>query len=125
MTVEQCMEIIRKDRGYYDRSGGGVTVSGGDPLLLSDFVQQLFKACKEDGIQTCLESTFYAEWEDVLKVLPYTDLIISDLKHMNTEKHKQYTGVNNEKILENLKQDRKSTRLNSSHANESRMPSSA
>lgn len=103
MTVEQCMEIIRKDRGYYDRSGGGVTVSGGDPLLQSDFVQQLFKACKEDGIQTCLESTFYAEWEDVLKVLPYTDLIISDLKHMNTEKHKQYTGVNNEKILENLK----------------------
>lgn len=102
MTVEECMEIIRKDRGYYERSGGGVTVSGGDPLVQSEFVEELFKECKEEGIHTCLESTFYANWKNIEKVLPYTDLIISDIKHMDTEIHKQFTGVNNELILDNL-----------------------
>lgn len=103
MTVEECMEIIRKDRGYYDRSGGGVTVSGGEPLLQSDFVAELFKTCKEEGIQTCCESTFCIDWKEIEKVLPYSDILISDIKHMDTEKHKQHTGVHNKLILENLK----------------------
>lgn len=102
MTVEKCMEIILKDRGYYDRSGGGVTVSGGDPLVQSEFVRELFMACREEKIQTCLESTFYADWKEVEKVLPYTDLIISDIKHMDSATHRKYTGVGNGKILKNL-----------------------
>jgi pyruvate formate lyase activating enzyme len=103
MTVEECMKEIRKDKGYYERSGGGVTVSGGEPLLQSDFVAELFKACKDEGIQTCCESTFHADWKKIEKILPYTDIIISDIKHMDTNIHKRYTGVNNDKILENLK----------------------
>ena len=103
MTVEECMEIIEKDRGYYEKSGGGVTVSGGDPMVQSDFVLELFKACKDAGISTCIESTFYAPWKDIEKLLPYTDLIITDIKHMNSEVHKENTGVHNELILENLK----------------------
>ncbi len=103
MSVEECMKIIRKDRGYYERSGGGVTVSGGEPLLQSDFVAELFKVCKEEGISTCFESTLHVKWEEIEKVLPYTDLVISDLKHMDTDIHKQYTGVHNELILENMK----------------------
>lgn len=103
MSVEECMEIIRKDKGYYERSGGGVTVSGGDPLVQSDFVLELFKKCKEENIQTCCESTFYSDWKNIEKLLPYTDLIISDIKFMDREKHKQYTGVYNDLILENLK----------------------
>lgn len=103
MTVEECMEIIRRDKGFYEKSGGGVTVSGGDPLVQSDFVAELFKACKEEGYQTCLESTFYSEWEEAEKILPYTDIIISDLKHMDTDIHKEWTGVHNERILRNLK----------------------
>ena len=102
MTVEECMEVIRKDKGYYDRSGGGVTVSGGDPLLQSDFVRALFKACKAEGIQTCFESTFYGKWSEIEKILPDTDIIISDLKHMNNEKHKAVVGVENGIVLENL-----------------------
>ena len=102
MSVEECMKEIRKDIGYYERSGGGVTVSGGEPLIQSDFVVQLFKACKEEGIQTCLESTFHIDWEEIEKVLPYTDIIISDIKHMDTNIHKKYTGVDNNKITENL-----------------------
>lgn len=104
MSVEECMKEIRKDKGYYERSGGGVTVSGGEPLLQSDFVAELFKACKKDEeIQTCCESTFHTDWKEIEKILPYTDIIISDIKHMDTNIHKKYTGVHNDRILENLK----------------------
>lgn len=103
MSVEECMTEIRKDTGYYERSGGGVTISGGEPLLQSDFVAELFKQCKEEQIQTCLESTFHARWQDVEKVLPYADILISDIKHMDPKVHKAYTGVTNERILANLK----------------------
>ena len=103
MSVEECMKEIRRDVGYYERSGGGVTVSGGEPLIQADFVAELFKACKAEGIQTCLESTFHVPWSEVEKVLPYTDIVISDIKHMDSAIHKQYTGVGNERVLENLK----------------------
>ena len=103
MSVEECMKEIMRDVGYYERSGGGVTVSGGEPLIQADFVAELFQACKAEGIQTCLESTFHAPWSEVEKVLPYTDIVISDIKHMDSAVHKQYTGVGNERILENLK----------------------
>lgn len=103
MTTEECMQEIRKDIGYYERSGGGVTVSGGDPMVQSDFVAELFKACKAENIRTCCESTFYAEWTDIEKILPYTDILISDIKMMDPVLHKRYTGVSNEKILGNLK----------------------
>lgn len=103
MSVEECMKEIMRDVGYYERSGGGVTVSGGEPLIQADFVAELFQACKEQGIQTCLESTFHAPWSEVEKVLPYTDIIISDIKHMDSAVHKEYIGVGNERILENLK----------------------
>ena len=102
MTVDECMEVIRRDKGFYESSGGGVTVSGGEPLLQSNFVAELFRACKEENLHTCLESTFYSEKEKIDEILPYTDLIISDIKSMDTEIHKQYTGVGNERILENL-----------------------
>jgi len=103
MSVEECMKEIMRDVGYYERSGGGVTVSGGEPLIQADFVAELFRACKEQGIQTCLESTFHAPWSEVEKVLPYTDIVISDIKHMDSAVHKEYIGVGNERILENLK----------------------
>lgn len=103
MTVGECMKEILRDVGYYERSGGGVTVSGGEPLLQSDFVAELFRACKAAGIQTCLESTFHVDWSAAEKVLPYTDIVISDLKHMDSARHKQFTGVGNDRILENLK----------------------
>ncbi|MGL5904896.1 MAG: (2S)-3-sulfopropanediol dehydratase activating enzyme [Cetobacterium sp.] len=103
MSVNECMNEILKDKGYYDRSGGGVTISGGEPLLQSDFVSLLLKNCKENSIHTCCESSLYSEWKDIEKILPFTDLIISDIKHMDTDIHKKYTGVDNHKILENLK----------------------
>ena len=103
MSVDECMTIIRKDKGFYERSGGGVTVSGGEPLLQSEFVSELFQRCQSEQIHTCLESSFYGKWEKIEQILPHTDLVISDIKHMNSDIHKQYTGVYNERILANLK----------------------
>lgn len=103
MTIEDCMKEIRKDKSFYESSGGGITASGGEPLAQSDFVAGLFKACKEENIQTCCESSLQVNWKAIEKVLPYTDLWIADIKHMNPEVHKKYTENSNEKILENLK----------------------
>lgn len=102
MSVDECMKVILQDRGFYTRSGGGVTVSGGEPLMQSEFVLKLFQACHKEDIHTCLESSFHSNWEQIEKLLPYTDLIISDIKLMDSEKHKRYTGVDNHKILHNL-----------------------
>ncbi|WED25246.1 glycyl-radical enzyme activating protein [Vibrio sp. DW001] len=104
MSVDECMKVILKDKGFYERSGGGVTVSGGEPLLQSDFVLALFKACKQEGIHTCIESSLYSNWNQIEKLLPYTDLFISDIKLMDRNRHKKHTGVDNQKILNNLKQ---------------------
>jgi len=104
MSVDECMKVILKDKGFYERSGGGVTVSGGEPLLQSDFVLALFKACKQEGIHTCIESSFYSNWNKIDKLLPYTDLFIADIKLMDRNLHKKHTGVDNQKILNNLKQ---------------------
>lgn len=103
MSIAACMHEIRKDKGYYDRSGGGVTVSGGEPLLQADFVAGLFKSCKEEGIQTCCESSLYVNWKEVIKILPYTDIFISDIKHMDPQIHKHYTRVDNSRILDNIR----------------------
>lgn len=103
MTVEECMKVIMRDKGFYDRSGGGVTVSGGDPLLQSDFVAELFEACHKEDVHTCCESSFHVDWKHIEKVIPHTDLFISDLKLMDSEAHKEWTGVGNEMILENIK----------------------
>jgi len=102
MSIEDAMEVIRRDRSYYEESGGGVTVSGGEPLTETGFVRELFAACRSEGISTCLESTLHAPWEKVEELLPVTDLFIADLKMMDSGKHSLYTGIGNEQILSNL-----------------------
>ncbi len=102
MSVSECMEIILRDRPYYTESGGGVTVSGGEPLLQSAFVRELLGECRAEGIHTCVETTFAVSREMIEEVLPVTDLFIVDLKMMDSRKHRQYTGAGNELILQNL-----------------------
>ena len=101
-SVSECMDIIRKDKGYYERSGGGVTISGGEPLLQTDFVREILSACKAEDISTCVESCLHVDHTAVEKVLPFTDIFISDIKHMDDEIHKKYTGASNKLILSNL-----------------------
>jgi len=93
------MEEVLQDRPFYDNSGGGVTLSGGEPMYQSGFARALLKGCKERGIHTVLDTSGYVEvglWD---RVVPYVDMILFDLKEMDPVKHRAYTGVSNELIL--------------------------
>ena len=94
---------IEKEKTFFTKSKGGITVSGGEPTLQSDFLLKFFKLCKKNGISTALDTCGYSSKEIYQKLLPYVDLILLDIKIIDPDKHKQYTGVKNELILENAK----------------------
>ncbi len=102
-TVEQVMETVEKDRSYYRRSGGGLTLSGGESLTQPEFARDLLRAAKESGINTAMESTACAKYEVIASILPYLDTYLMDIKHMDAAKHKEFTGRSNELMLENAK----------------------
>ena len=102
-TIDEVMKVVRKDKHFYIQSGGGVTLSGGECLLQSDFAAELLKECKSEGINTAIETGLFVPWKNIEKVLPYADLIFADLKIADSKKHLQYTGQENGLILENMK----------------------
>lgn len=101
--VETLVGIVKKDLAFYKNSGGGVTCSGGEPMLQYRFVKEFFKALKEQGISTALDTAGHIPYEWYEEVLPCTDLVLLDLKIMDPALHKAYTGVSNERILKNAK----------------------
>ncbi|AKL96461.1 pyruvate formate-lyase 2-activating enzyme [Clostridium aceticum] len=103
-TVDELLEIIEEDEAFYDISGGGVTLGGGEVMMQSKFAASLLKACKGEGINTAIETCGYAKLESMLQVAEFTDLFLYDLKHIDSLRHHQLTGVSNEQILENLKE---------------------
>lgn len=103
VTVGEIIDVIERDRVYYRRSGGGLTLSGGECLAQPDFAVALLKAAKERGINTAIESTGFADFSVISRYLPYLDLYLMDIKHMNSAKHKEFTSQPNEKILENAR----------------------
>lgn len=103
VTVKEVMETVEKDRTYYRRSGGGLTLSGGESLCQPEFARDLLRAAKESGINTAMESMACAPYETIEKILPYLDQYLMDIKHTNLEKHKEFTGRSNELMLENAK----------------------
>jgi len=103
MSVEEVMREIEKDKAFYDESNGGVTFSGGEPLLQVDFLKDVLLKCKKRNIHTTIDTCGYAPRETIEEILPFVDLFLYDLKIMNKEKHKKYTGVLNDLILDNLK----------------------
>ncbi len=102
-SAEETFAKVRRDKMFYDSSGGGVTVSGGEPLTRSEFVAELFALCRAEGISTCVETCGCVPLENVERVLPYTDLFYFDLKIMDGRLHKKYTGADNTLILENAR----------------------
>lgn len=102
MSVEEVIRAVQQDNVSW-RSSGGITVSGGELLVQAEFVHDLLKECKRRGIDTAIETSGYANWNDVEKACEYANLIFYDIKSLDTEKHKVYTGVNNDLILENLR----------------------
>lgn len=103
VTVAEVLDEVLKDRPYYNRSGGGVTLSGGESLLQPDFAVALLKACKDSGINTAIETTGFASADVIKRFLPYLDTVLMDIKHVNSDKHKEFTTQPNERIFENAK----------------------
>jgi pyruvate formate lyase activating enzyme len=103
MTVNEIVAEIVQDEMFYVNSGGGVTISGGEPLSQRPFVCSLLRACKERGINTALETTGCASWKEMEKVLRWVDLTLYDIKHLDGDEHRKATGVKNDTILKNLK----------------------
>ncbi len=101
--VEELMEVILKNRAYYEASGGGVTFSGGEPLLQHRFIREVFKHCREENIATAYDSSLYISPRVILDLVPLTDLVLADIKQINNEKSRLLTGADNRLNLENLK----------------------
>ena len=103
MTVAEVVAEIAKDTVFYDESRGGVTFSGGEPLMQPAFLMALLKACGELRLHRTVDTSGYADTKDLLKAAGLAELFLYDLKHMDPEKHRRFTGVSNAKILANLK----------------------
>jgi pyruvate formate lyase activating enzyme len=103
MTVAEVLAEVMKDRPFYDDSGGGVTFSGGEPLAQLHFLKELLEACRGEGIHTAVDTCGYVPRKQLLSISPLVDLFLYDLKIIDGAKHRQYTGVSNILILENLK----------------------
>jgi pyruvate formate lyase activating enzyme len=101
-TLPELMEVIRADSDFYAGTGGGVTLNGGEVMLQWEFAVMLLKACRESSIHTCVETALHCPREHMESVFEYTDLVIADIKHMDTRLHNEYTGVGNEIILSNI-----------------------
>lgn len=103
VTVVEVVEEVLRDRAFYETSGGGMTLSGGEPLAQYSFTRALLQAAKAEGVHTALDTTGLAPWRQLEGLLGHTDLILYDLKHMDRERHMALTGVPNEEILDNLR----------------------
>lgn len=103
VTVEEVRTEVEKDRPFYENSGGGMTVSGGEPMMQEAFVFSLMQRSKERGIHTALDTSGYVRWEVLERFLEVTDLFLYDLKLVDEARHRAYTGVSNRRILDNLR----------------------
>lgn len=102
-TVREVMETVEKDRIYYRRSLGGLTLSGGESLLQPEFARDLLHAAKDAGFTTAMESMACADYAKIEMILPFLDTYLMDIKHMNGDKHREFTGKDNALMLENAR----------------------
>jgi len=110
-TVRQAIEKVKRDKVFFEGSGGGMTISGGEALAHPDFSANLFAAAHAEGIHTAIETSSFASRTVVDKVFAHVDLALLDVKHMDSAKHKEYTGVPNEQILDNIRHIRNDLKI--------------
>lgn len=103
VSHEYVVDVLLADKVFYEQSGGGITISGGDPLFQPEFSLEILKACKNQGIHTAIETSMYAKSETIKEFLKYVDLFIVDIKIFDLNEHKRYTGVDNTLIKSNFK----------------------
>ena len=102
ISITEVMKEIERDVPFYDQSGGGVTFSGGEPLMQRSFLLELIRACRSQEIHIAVDTSGYTTWEALDSIRKYTDLFLYDLKLIDDERHTKYTGVSNKLILSNL-----------------------
>jgi pyruvate formate lyase activating enzyme len=102
MTADEVFDVLKRDADFYEDSGGGVTVSGGEVLLQADFALAILKLCKEAGFHTCVDTSGQGSTEGLRRLLPYVDLFYFDIKHLDPRIHRNETGISNEGILRNF-----------------------
>jgi pyruvate formate lyase activating enzyme len=103
MTIDELLEEAKKDVTFYRHSGGGVIISGGEPLLNPDFTLKLLRALGGEGINVGVDTCGHVPWASIEPMLPYIDFFLWDIKHMDPEKHRELTGVSNKLILSNAR----------------------
>ena len=101
--IDELMSELCKDRAFYEKSGGGLTCSGGECMLQTDALSELLSACKDQDLNTAVDTAGNVPWSSFEKVLPFADMFLYDIKAITPQLHKKYTGVGNELILDNLK----------------------
>jgi pyruvate formate lyase activating enzyme len=102
-SIEEILEILARERLFFQQSGGGVTFSGGEPMVQPEFVREALKASGENGYHTAVDTSGYCRESDLREIVPFTDLFLYDIKHLDERKHVQFTGVSNRIILENFR----------------------
>ena len=103
VTADEIYDEVKRDKVFYETSGGGVTISGGEPLFQPEFTAELLRKCRENGIHTAIETSGFADEKALLTVIEHCDLVLFDIKETDRKRHKQYIGVSLTPILENLK----------------------
>ncbi|MEK6647270.1 MAG: glycyl-radical enzyme activating protein [Candidatus Firestonebacteria bacterium] len=103
MTSDEVVKVVIQDKMFYSLSGGGVTLSGGEPVLQSEFAYEILKKCKNNNIHTAIETALNFKWDNIKVLLSVLDIVIMDIKHIDSKKHQEATGVSNKLILENAK----------------------
>lgn len=102
-SLNEVMADLRQDRAFYDNSGGGVTLTGGEPVLQTDFARAILEWCKVEGIHTAIETAGNYPWAKLESLLPFVDLVMMDIKHLDTDQHRRATGAPNRRILDNAR----------------------
>jgi glycyl-radical enzyme activating protein len=103
MSVQEALAEVMKDKPFYDNSGGGMTISGGEPMDQPEFTLELLRAAKEEGLHTCLDTSGFAPLDEYERLMPYVDIFLYDIKETDPERHKEFVGVDNALIMENLR----------------------
>ena len=103
VTLNDLILVVLRDELFYKNSGGGVTISGGEPFCQYEFLMEFLKILKEKNINTTVDTNFYIDWEKIQAVMSYVDLFLVDLKTINDDNHIKFTGVSNRLILDNIK----------------------
>ncbi len=102
-SVDSVLSVVEQDAAFYARSGGGMTLSGGEPLMQGDFASALLREARKRRLKTAIETCGVAPWAAFEKAAPHLTSVMFDIKHMDPERHKEYTGATNERVLDNFK----------------------